>query len=72
MQADGEVGGAAEGDVELLADDPALGAGLAEDGDQDAALALLGVDGVRGVGEEEEREAEEMEDGVAGAGLVLR
>ena len=70
LQAEGEVGGAAEGDVDLLADDPALGAGLAEDRDQDAGLALLGVDGVRGVGEEEERHAEEVEDGVAGAGLV--
>src|SRR6185437_9321711 len=49
----------------------ALGAGLAEDRDEDAALALLGIDGVRGVGEEEERDSEEMEDGVAGAGLVL-
>src|SRR6185437_12059590 len=71
LQAEGEVGGAAQGDVDLFADDPALGAGLAEDRDEDAALALLGIDGVRGIGEEEERHAEEMEDGVAGAGLVL-
>ena len=71
LQAGGEVGGAAKGEVDLLADDPALGAGLAEDGDEDAALALLGVDGVRGVGEIEERDIEQMEDGVFGACLVL-
>src|SRR6185312_10798329 len=71
LQTEREVGGAAEGDVGLLADDPALGAGLAEDGDEDAALALLGIDGVGGVGEVEERHAEQMKDGVAGAGLVL-
>ncbi len=71
LQAEGEVGRAAEGEVELLADDPALGAGLAEDGEEDAGLTLLGVDGVRGVGKEEEREAEQVEDGIFGAGLVL-
>ena len=74
--ADGEVGGAAEDEVELLADGDALGAGVgagagvAELGDQEAGLALLVVDGMGDVGEEEDGHAEEFEGGLGGLGLA--
>ncbi len=74
--ADGEVGGAAEDEVELFADGEALGAGVlagagvAEFGNEEAGLALLIVDRMGDVGEEEQRQAEQLEGGVGGLGLA--
>jgi len=74
--ADGEIGRAAKGNVDLFAEREAFrtgviaGAGVAENGDQNAGLALLGVHRVGDVREEEQGHAEQLEGGVCGLRLT--
>jgi hypothetical protein len=77
-QPHGQVGGAAQRQVALLADGQALGSGVrvgrlrqADLRDQQAALPLSRVDGMRHVRQEDHRDAEQAKGRDAGMGLAV-
>ena len=69
--ADDHVHAAVDGPVELLADDEALDGRVAEDGNQQSALAAGLVDRMAQVGQIEDGHAEELEKGVGGGGRAV-
>ena len=71
LGAEGEVHGAAEDEVELLAKDEALGGAFSDGGNEEAGLTFFRVGGVADVGEVEEGDVEQVEDGVVAVGGVV-
>jgi hypothetical protein len=71
LGANHHVHAAVDGVVHLLAHDEALDCGVAEDRNQQAALAAGIVHGVTEVGQVKERDAEELEERVGGRGVAV-
>ena len=71
LGADDHVHAAVDDPVDLLADDESLDGRVAENGDQQSALAARLVHGMAEVGQIKDGHAEKLEEGVGGGGLAV-